>query len=700
MRNIIVAFLFSLLAAAVGLALVLRVGGRDLPSPSHLQVITPATKTQVFDKDGRLIGEFFRENRSLVQLDEIPDHLVQAFLAVEDRDFWNHWGVDVSGVTRAAVKNVTSGRVRQGASTITQQLARNLFLTHERSAERKMKEAVLALRIEQNYSKAEILEMYLNQIYFGDGAYGVQAAARRFFGRDVGELSLGEAALLAGLPRNPRDYSPRRHPEAAMKRRNVVLRSMLDCEFIDEPVRQSALAETLNVAAAPLSPDNAPYFMEMVRQFLEREYGSEAIYEGGLTVHTTLDLPLQREVDLALEEHLSDLEKQTKSKATRIEYLAAREQGESRPVDYLQAGALVVDPETGAIRALSGGRSFEESKFNRVTSARRQPGSSFKPFVYLAAIQRGFYPSYTLLDAEIHFDEPGQDRWQPRNYDREYRGQVTMRYSLDRSLNVPTVRLQEEIGVDAVIRAAKACGLDSRIPRVRSIALGSAETTLEDLTYAYTVFANNGIRVEPIFITRIEDRAGNVLKEFRPERREVLSPAPVALLNDMMASALDYGTGAASRQMGFQIPAAGKTGTTDDYSDAWFIGYTPRLVAGVWVGYDQRKPIGRGMSGSRAALPLWTRIMQSATRDMEAEDFDRPEGVVERTVCKETSYLSRPNCPETRSEVFLDGQVPSQRCYLHGSTIDIRLRDRWGDNDTDDKDEEPQGDEEEKSPPR
>jgi penicillin-binding protein 1A len=677
MKTLVISFLTFLLLGALSLALVLRVGGRDLPSPAHLQVITPATKTRVFDKDGRLIGEFFRENRSLVRLDEIPEHLVQAFIAVEDRDFWDHWGVDLTGVARAAVKNATSLSVSQGASTITQQLARNLFLTHERSVERKMKEAVLALRIEQNYSKEEILEMYLNQIYFGDGAYGVQSAARRFFGKDVTDLTVGESALLAGLPKNPRDYSPRRHLDAALRRRAIVLASMEACEFISPVERITAAAESVQVTGAPLSPDNAPYFMEMVRQFLEREYGSAAIYEGGLTVYTTLDLPLQREIERALEEQLTGLEKRSKAKATRIEYVTAREQGENPPLNYLQGAAIVVDAQTGAIRGLTGGRSFEESKFNRAVSARRQPGSAFKPFVYLAAIQRGFYPSYTLLDAEVVYEDPGQDDYVPRNYDRDFRGQVTMREALNRSLNVPTIRLQEEIQIGSVIDAARATGIRSPLPRVRSIALGSAEVTLEELTYAYGVFANDGIRVEPMFITRIEDRSGNVIREFKAQRREALPAAPVAVLNDMLQSAINYGTGASARQMGFGLPAAGKTGTTDDYADAWFVGYTPEVVTGVWVGYDQRVPIGDGMSGSRAALPLWTKIMIAATQDTEPKEFVLPDGVVTREVCSESNYLALPSCPERKEEVFLRGQVPSQRCFLHGDTFDIRMPDRW-----------------------
>ncbi len=679
MKTFLVSFLVFLLMGALGLTLLLQVVGRDLPSPAHLQAITPATKTRVLDRDGRLIGEFYRENRTLVSLDEVPKPLVDAFLAVEDRNFYDHWGVNLSSVGRASLKNALSFRVREGASTITQQLARNLFLTHRQTISRKIKEAVLALRIEQNYSKNEILEMYLNQIYFGDGAYGVQAAARRFFGKDVQDLSLAESALLAGLPRNPRDYSPRRHPSAALARRAVVLRAMEDTGAIDAAREHAAAAESLDVVATPLNPDNAPYFMEMVRQRLEDEFGSGVIYDGGLTVHTTLNLPLQQEAERVMENRLTDLEKRFHADQTRADYLAAIEKEKNPTLDYLEGAALTVDTETGGILALIGGRSFEESNFNRAVSAMRQPGSAFKPFIYLSAIQAGFYPSYTVMDAPVVFYEKGQPPWRPQNYDREYRGPVTMRYALEHSLNVPTIKIQEEVGTKSVIHEARAAGIDTPIPAFRSIALGTAEVTLKDLVYAYTVFADNGIRVEPYFITRIEDRSGNVVREYRPQRKEVLPAAPVAVLNNMMASVIDHGTGAGARSMGFTLPAAGKTGTTDDYTDAWFVGYTPEVASGVWVGYDRRRPIGRGATGSAAALPIWTGIMKAATQGDGAEAFDIPDGVVRREVCDETGLPASPHCPSTHTELFLAGKVPDETCYLHGGSFDLKLRDRWTD---------------------
>jgi penicillin-binding protein 1A len=656
----------------------LKIGGRDLPSPEHLQAITPATKTRVLDRRQRLIGEFYRENRVLVRLDDVPPDLIHAFLAVEDRNFRDHWGIHLASVARAGIKNILSLRVREGASTITQQLARNLFLTHEQTVSRKVREAVLALRIEQNYSKDEILEMYMNQIYFGDGAYGIQSAARSLFGKDIGDLTLAESALVAGLPRNPWGYSPFRHPEASVARRNLVLRSMKECGFITPDQFQAARAETLNVATGPHGPKNAPYFMEVVRQYLERELGTEAIFEGGLTVNTTLDLDWQHAAEAALESHVETLEKDTRAKTTRATFLAERDKGENPPsAQYLQSAALVVDAQTGAIRVLIGGRSFEDSNFNRVTSAKRQPGSAFKPFIYLTAIEKGYYPSYTVMDAPVVFYEKGQEPWRPRNYDREFRGPVTLREALARSINIPTIKIQEEVGTGEVIKTARAAGISTPIPEFRSIALGTAEVTLEDLTYAYAVFANNGIRVDPLFITRIVDKSGNVLREMHPEAREVIPAPPVAVLNNMMETVVNHGTGASSRAYGFTLPAAGKTGTTDDYSDAWFVGYTPKTVAGVWVGYDQPHPIGSGMSGTRAALPIWAEIMKTVTAGDDPARFDVPDQVVKRKVCRETGLPATAACPETVDEIFLSQFVPTELCYLHSTSFELRPSRRW-----------------------
>jgi penicillin-binding protein 1A len=461
---------------------------------------------------------------------------------------------------------------------------------------------------------------------------------------------------------------------------------MAGCGFITRAEADVARGTALGVAPNPQNPDHAPYFMEMVRQFLETEVGSEAIYEGGLTVYTTLNLDWQAEAERSLEEELVRLETETRTRTSRAAYLENRDKGKHPELDYLQGAALVADVETGSIRVLIGGRSFDESNFNRATSALRQPGSAFKPFIYLTAIQKGFYPSYVVIDAPVVFYEAGQEPWRPLNYDREFRGPVSLRFALQKSLNIPTIKIQEEIGTPDVILNARIAGIHTPIPEFRSIALGTAEVTLRDLCYAYAVFANNGIRVEPYFVTRIEDQSGNVIREYKPIQREVLEPAPVAILNSLLRSVIDHGTGAGARSAGFRLPAAGKTGTTDDYSDAWFVGYTPTVVAGVWVGYDQPRTIGGGMSGTRAALPLWTRIMTTVTAGDEPQEFEIPEGVVTREVCPDTGLPASPRCPVTVSDLFLVGHVPAQRCDLHGGGL--RFRDRARDQDWNTAEEE------------
>ncbi|NNF05562.1 MAG: PBP1A family penicillin-binding protein [Candidatus Eisenbacteria bacterium] len=677
MRVFLSSFLLFMILGGATLVGLFKTAGKDLPSPARLSVIRPPLKTTVFDKDNLILGEFFREDRSLVDLDEVPQDLIQAFIAVEDRRFWEHWGVDVIGVARAAGKNVTSGSIRGGGSTITQQLARNLFLNHQQNMSRKIKEALLSLRIEQTYSKEEILEMYVNQIYFGEGAYGVQAAAQNYLGKDVQDLTLGECALLAGLPRNPRDYTPRKHPERALRRRSVVLKSMLDFGVITAEQKAAAEAESLAVVPAPQRISNASYIMEMVRIELEERYGSEAVWEEGLTIYTTFDPDLQKKNEELLEKYLASLEKSTKAEHSRTNYLENIDEYKDKEPDYLQGAIMVVDPSTGEMRSVVGGRDFQESQFNRAVQAHRQPGSAFKPFVFLAGIEQGFYPSYMMMDSPVEFKDNGK-LWKPRNYDRDYRGPVTLRYSLQKSLNVPTVKLMEEVTPQAVIRLAKAAGIQSRIPAYRSISLGTAEVTLQELAYAYAVFANGGVRVEPYFIRRIEDRQGNILLENSTTRSEVLDPVSVGLLNNMMTSVMDEGTGFAARRSGFTKPAAGKSGTTDEYGDAWFLGFTPNVVAGVWVGYDMLQPIGSGMSGSKAALPIWTEVMKAATQSHKSIDLEIPDGIIELLVCEDTGLPATEDCPLPKAEYFLEDKLPNDTCYLHGAFLDIPIRDRWG----------------------
>jgi len=644
-----------------------RWASKGLPSPEKLQTIEPAVKTEVYDINGELIHEFFKENRSLVPLHRIPQHLLDGIIVVEDRQFRKHWGIDIFGIGRAAVKNVFAGRVREGGSTITMQLARNLFLTQERTMRRKVKEAVLALRIERMYSKDEILEMYLNQIYFGEGAYGVQAASRMFFGKDVDSLELSECALLAGLLRNPGEYSPRRHPEGALRRRNLVLNLMLDEEMIAKEEYEEALKAPLGVAAGRRTANQAPYFVETIRQYLYERYGTNQIYEGGLRVYTTLDLRLQGAAEELFETHLCELEKTRRYPQQRCDQNVEERQeiGDENFTAYVQGAMIAIDPHKGHVKAMIGGRDFEESPFNRSVQAKRQPGSAFKPFVYVAAIDNEFNPCDIIIDEPVSFIAGDGKEWTPQNYDKDFKGPMTLRYALQQSINIPAIKLLRTLGPTTVASYARRMGLRSRIENVLSIALGTSEVTLLELTSAFGVIANQGIRAEPIMVLRVEDKNGRILERNATRTEEALEEQTSYIMASMMRSVVDHGTAYGARARGFYAPAAGKTGTTDDFTDAWFVGFTPQLVVGVWVGFDKKKTLGPAMTGTVVALPIWTDIMLEASKLYEFTDFPRPPDIIEVEICPESGLLALEGCPERTMEVFRSGEQPSEFCYLH-----------------------------------
>ncbi len=641
--------------------------GRDLPTPEQLTQIQAPIKTVVYDARGRVLHEFFKENRSQVPLRQIPRALINATLSTEDRSFYQHWGVDLWGIGRAAVQDVLHMRRAQGGSTITQQLARNLFLTHERSLIRKLKEVVLAIEIERNYSKDQILEMYFNQIYFGEGAYGVEAAAKTFFGKPLVELTLPECALIAGVPANPSLYSPRHHPDAAKLRRAKVLRNMLATKAITQVEFDGAIDAPLGVTVLRYSNDRAPYFVEMVRQHLDERFGSGMVYGGGLKVYTTLDMDLQQIAERALEKQMLQLETDLKIKQTHASFVPSPTDSARtlQRTPYLQGALVALDPKTGAIRALIGGRDFNQSNFNRATQARRQPGSSFKPFVYTAAMDNGFHPTDIIVDEPVSFPAGNDELYQPQNYDRTFRGPVTLRYALQQSINVPAVKLLRKVGTSLVASYARRMGIKSPIGQNLSLALGTSEVTLLEMASAYAVFANRGIRNDPQFIIKVEDKNGTVLEKASPRPVEVLSEQTAAVMTSMLQSAIDHGTGYPARARGFTYPAAGKTGTMDEYMDAWFMGYTPSLVCGTWVGFDEKKTIGPAMTGARAALPIWTDFMIGATRGLPPEDFAVPAGSVTRLVCAETGMLATDRCVGVTSELFSEGSEPTELCTAH-----------------------------------
>ncbi len=646
---------------------------RHLPSPYRLRDIQPPQKTIVLDIHEEVVHEFFRENRDVVPLSAIPKPLVAAILATEDRKFYEHWGVDVFGVLRAVTKNVRTGRLREGGSTITQQLAKNLFLTHDRTWRRKLQELVLALRIERIYSKDEILELYLNQVYFGEGAYGVQAAARIFFGKDVSDLDLAESALLAGLPGNPREFNPRVYPEAAVRRRKVVLNAMIETGAIGKEDANSIDALPLAVTEMRDASAVGPYFVEVVRQYLTDRYGSKELYEGGLRVYTTLDIELQKAAEAAVERRLVELEKQVRTVETRAGYetrVAAAAAAEAEPPvpKYLQGALVCMEARTGYVNAMVGGRSFRESPFNRAMQAQRQPGSAFKPFIYTAAIDNGFRASDLVLDTPVVFQgaSRGQE-WRPQNYSGTYSGPMTLRYALKKSVNIPAIKLMKQVGISTVASYARRLGITSPIQHVLSTALGTSEVSLIELTAAYTAFANQGIHSEPLFVLRVEDRSGQVLETNAGQSEEVLSAETTGIITDMLEDVLDSGTAAGARARGFTQPAAGKTGTTDNYNNGWFIGFTPELVCGVWVGYDSNVTMGDAMEGARVALPIWTDFMIAATRDRPAAAFRVPSTLVTVRVCSESGMPAIDGaCPETYLEIFKAGTAPDNPCTFHG----------------------------------
>ncbi len=671
--------LITIVATMVAVILWLQ---KDLPSPSLLESIEPSIGTTVYARDGRVMHEFFRENRIVVRVAELGEsRILDAVLAAEDQRFYQHWGVDVVGIGRATITNIRAGKVVQGASTITQQLARNLFLTPEVSLTRKVKEALLALRIEQTFSKNRILELYLNQIYLGHGSYGVEAAALDFFGKHASELNLQESALIAGIVQSPNGYSPRRHPDLALRRRSIVLNMMVMYGVITKEEATSADTTALAILDREETLASGAYFIEHVRRDVIARYGAEALYSGGLSVYTTMDIDLQQVAETQLEERMSRLE---------IEYdFPITRQGEFYLdtlgfIPYIQAALLATDVRTGGILAMVGGRDFADSPFNRATQAPRQPGSGFKPFLYTAAIDNGFSPADTILDAPllvpsagppIKFGDAAPDYqeptdWWPVNYDHEFSGEVRLRYALKKSINLVAVRLGLLVGPGKVADYASRMGISTPLAPLPSLVLGSREVTLIDMVTAYGVLANQGVKLEPYAIERVEDRSGRILEQHTGMSRMVVPPETAYIVTNMMESVLSSGTGWAARARGFQHPAAGKTGTTNDCADAWFIGFTPKIVCGVWTGYDERKPIGRSMTGSRVALPIWAEFMKAAHVGLPKTPFERPPGIVTRTICTETGLLATDDCPSIMEEVFVQGMEPVRHCKQHSPSVE------------------------------
>lgn len=745
--------LLMVIAAAVGAWMVYDRFSQGLPRINTLTDYNPPAVTAVFSNDGRKIAEFFKERRIVAPLSDIPLTLVNAFIAAEDARFYQHEGVDLVSITRAFFKNLEAGSVVQGGSTITQQVTKSFLLTPEKTYSRKIKEAILAYRIDKTFSKEEILYLYLNQIYLGHGAYGVAAAAENYFDKSIRDLTLAECAVIAGLPQAPSRYSPYKNPDLARKRQKYVLARMVENRFITQAEADAALKMELDVRPREnLYLETAPYFTEHVRRYVVDKYGEEALYNGGLKIYTTVDIELQEAARHAVDTGLRDLDKRHFGYRGPIRHLAGEAEietfltelrdktdrhGEPEPGDLLQGVAVKVDekagrvtvrlargaghipfdtmdwttrktevdfrpesvkeavrpgdvirvrlveqdaetgdwdlhleqtPEaqgallcleagTGHVRAMIGGRDFRESQFNRAVQSRRQPGSAFKPVIYAAALDKGYTPATEIIDNAFIYQDKNL-KWKPKNYDRRFHGPTLLRKALTHSRNLSTINILDNIGIGYAIDYARKLGINSDLSRDLSIALGSSGVSLLELTTAYSVFTNHGIRVKPVFITRIVDGRGREIEGLEIDSEQVIDPATAYLMTSLLESVVKEGTGRRVRALG--RPAAGKTGTTNDLHDAWFMGYTPDYIAGAWVGYDQERPLGKKETGSRAASPIWLDFMKAAHQGLPVKVFQVPRGVVFSKIDAETGLLPATDSEQTVFEVFKEGTAPTR----------------------------------------
>jgi penicillin-binding protein 1A len=790
-----------LIVAAVGSSLLLLALAAffyyvvaTLPKIDRLADYRPPIVSQVFGDDGSLVGEFYLERRTVVPVDKIPKKLIQAFVAAEDSNFYQHNGIDYLGIVRAAFKNMISFSKKEGASTITQQVARSMLLTPEKKYSRKLKEAILATRMEKALSKDEILYIYLNQIYLGAGAYGVQLAAETYFSKDVDQLNLAEMAMMAGLPKAPSIYSPIKHFDRAKQRQAYVLERMVKEGYITQAEADHASNTPIVIRSRKkVNSDQSAYFLEQVRIQLEEKYGEDRLYKEGLKIYTTMNAEMQMSAYDGIVNGLKALDKRQGFRGP-IRYLAENEvddfckrvedgidaaalkvgttyqgvvtqvnparseltvrvgertgtltrknmswagkvplagsygkpeKGKGKAIslgsvidvsvltpDVNKAGAIfaldqepeaqaalfAMDPRSGAVRAMVGGYDFKKSQFNRAMQARRNAGSAFKPIIYSAAVDRGMTPASIIDDSPIEFPSGKDKAWAPKNYDNIYRGAVTMREALTNSINVVSVKILEKIGVGYAIEYAKKMGISSPLADNLTLALGSSSVTPMELTSAYAVFASGGYRLTPYFITKVTDRDGNVLEQIIPPQVPVfkeitsavrltadandgtgnapesagdvkapepgtLTPVPVIsretsyIMTNLMESVVSSGTGQKAKAVG--RPVAGKTGTTNDMKDAWFVGYVPQLVAGVWVGYDQEKSLGAGGSGGQAAAPIWTSFMQRALAGMPVQDFVPPENVTFTLINPRTGLLARQGSEGSVMECFMSGTEPT-----------------------------------------
>lgn len=627
-----VIYLCAILAAlaAMGMFALFLVAVKDLPQvPEPIGRINDTPSTEIFSDDGLRILTI--GGRETVALEDVSYAFIQAILATEDHRFWEHRGVNKLRTVKALwITLFEKGRV-QGASTITQQLAKNLFFSFEQTYMRKFRELLVALQIEAQFPKQEILEAYINQIPFGVGAYGISQASRTFFGKSAGELNLAEAALLAGLPKSPTHYNPFRYLDRARHRQSVVLRRMVDTGMISQQEADDANAAPLKLRGQTRALRVDSYFLDAVMKSLEQLYGPEVVYHGGLRVYTTLDVGLQKLAETSLQEGLSDLESQMEIEEPETGAEVEAEV-DSENDNGLQGALVTVDVRTGAVKAVVGGRDYFQTPYNRALKNNRQPGSGFKPFLYYSVLESlGKTPADIVVDKPVAIPVAGSAPWKPRNFERTFQGQMVIKKAFIESVNTVAAQLVSALGPEKVIQTATRCGITSPLNPVYSVALGTFGVSPLEMAAAYATFASGGVRHPPFLIRRVEDFNGQVLKEHIITGERVLNESTTYQLLDMMAGVIDSGTGKVVRRLGFSLPAAGKTGTTNGYNDAWFTGFTPNLSTSVWVGFDRgqgmRDKHGRGITGGRGAAPIWGRFMKKATQGEPARSFPMPADI-------------------------------------------------------------------------